>query len=223
MILVEREGKAILIDAGLPLQKRLYEEGVDPRTIESVIITHAHADHLMGLPGLLFELEALGFRESPLILVGRSHEESVSMLLSSFKPSRMALNLSSFNDSKGEVMDVASFRIEVFPVLHSMPTVGVRVFDATGDCVLFYSSDTIMLEELKELANCKVGLHEATLPEGMASEARERGFHSTPSQALRVLEKSRKKVLYHISEYSFRDGYPKGDYIVAQDGLVLGP
>ncbi len=222
MVLVRDDGgRGLLIDAGQPLQRRLYEEAVDPRVIDAVIITHIHADHIMGLPGLLFEIDALGATESPLIFLGERSLLTAKPMLEAFKPRRLALRVESVPDGRIHNFEAAGFRVETFPVRHSLPTFGVRVFDRRGRCILFYSSDTVYLEHLKDLAECEVGIHEATIPEGMASEAEERGFHSTPSQALEVLEKSRYKVLYHISEYSFRDGYPEGEYMVSFDGLSL--
>ena len=221
MILIEGPGGHLLIDAGQPLQKRLFEEGVDPLKIRDIVITHAHADHVMGLPGLLFELDAMGVRESPVIWVGASHHTRIRGMLESFKPSRMKLNLNVFDDKTVNMLDTGVFRVETFPVRHSMPTVGVRVVGGEGDCLLFYSSDTVFVKELADKADCRVGVHEATLPDSMKGEGELRGFHSTPSEALEVLKKADIRVLYHISIASFKDGYPRGNYIIAYDGLTI--
>jgi len=50
----------ILIDAGLSLsltEKRLAEIGVDLKTIEAVLITHEHVDHIQGLLPLIKKLQ----------------------------------------------------------------------------------------------------------------------------------------------------------------------
>lgn len=220
ILIVEDGERVLLIDAGQPLPRRLYEEGVDPRRVGGVLVTHAHPDHLMGLPGLLYELEALGVDRSPPIYVGESHYERVRALLENFKPRQLELDLRRFPDDREAELEVSGFSVETFPVKHSIPTVGARVVGG-GECILFYSSDTIFLEELRERAECLVGAHEATLPEGMRGEGVYRGFHSTPGEALKVLQKSRYRVLVHISVYSFRDGYPRGDYIIGYDGLSI--
>ncbi|MDT2306391.1 MBL fold metallo-hydrolase [Paenibacillus larvae] len=43
----------ILIDAGLPktkIEKRLLANNIDPTKLKAIFITHAHSDHIKGLP-----------------------------------------------------------------------------------------------------------------------------------------------------------------------------
>ena len=45
--------KVILVDAGIAktkIEKRLLDEGIHPNDITSIFITHAHSDHVKGLP-----------------------------------------------------------------------------------------------------------------------------------------------------------------------------
>jgi ribonuclease BN (tRNA processing enzyme) len=52
-ILLEIENCRVLLDAGEPCASQLLEIGVPLYELEAVWITHAHADHLAGLPMLL--------------------------------------------------------------------------------------------------------------------------------------------------------------------------
>lgn len=52
-IALRSSDNAILIDAGIPktqIEKRLMEVGIRPDSIRAIFITHAHSDHIQGLP-----------------------------------------------------------------------------------------------------------------------------------------------------------------------------
>lgn len=52
---VEAAGQRILIDCGLSgkkVEERLVENGIDPATITSILVSHEHSDHIHGVPTL---------------------------------------------------------------------------------------------------------------------------------------------------------------------------
>lgn len=61
-----------IVDTGWCAALKMREFGFDPLELESVIITHFHQDHYLGLPQLLFYIGLRGKREErpPLNLVG---------------------------------------------------------------------------------------------------------------------------------------------------------
>ena len=67
-LLVRRGGDRILVDCGEGTQRQLVQS-VGLTDLDEVFITHFHADHWLGLPGLLktFDLRA---RERPLPIYG---------------------------------------------------------------------------------------------------------------------------------------------------------
>jgi phosphoribosyl 1,2-cyclic phosphodiesterase len=51
-LLVEGDGTRLLLDCGLPLREleaRLARLGVDPQTLDGVLVTHEHKDHIRGV------------------------------------------------------------------------------------------------------------------------------------------------------------------------------
>jgi ribonuclease Z len=62
-------GARILLDAGEAAQLRLQEIGVSPTQIDLIAVTHAHGDHINGLPGLLQSM-SVNKRTTPLTIVG---------------------------------------------------------------------------------------------------------------------------------------------------------
>lgn len=64
-LLLQRDDNRILVDAGEPCATRLSELGVPLATISDVLITHAHADHVGGLP-MFIQSCFLAGRKTPL-------------------------------------------------------------------------------------------------------------------------------------------------------------
>jgi ribonuclease Z len=67
--LVRRGGDKLLIDCGEGTQRQLLRSDVGLADLEDVFLTHFHADHYLGLPGMLKSF-ALRGREMPLRLHG---------------------------------------------------------------------------------------------------------------------------------------------------------
>jgi ribonuclease Z len=69
-ILLIRGGERILVDCGEGTQRQLMRS-VGLARIGTILLTHMHGDHYLGLPGLLKTYSLLG-REEPLVLFGPS-------------------------------------------------------------------------------------------------------------------------------------------------------
>jgi ribonuclease Z len=67
--LVRRGGDRLLIDCGEGTQRQLLRSDIGLVDLEDVFVTHFHADHYLGLPGML-KTFALRGREQPLTVYG---------------------------------------------------------------------------------------------------------------------------------------------------------
>jgi ribonuclease Z len=120
-LLASYNGKMILIDCGEGTQITMKMLGWGFKSIEAVCFTHYHADHVAGLPGLLFAIANAG-REEPLLLMGPPGLIDVVRGMTVIAPHLpYELHLIEIPDQEPTEQLVAGFVIRTLPVYHTVP------------------------------------------------------------------------------------------------------
>jgi ribonuclease Z len=114
-LLVRRGGDRILFDCGEGTQRQLLRS-VGLLDMNSVFITHFHADHWLGLPGMLKSF-ALREREQPLALYG-PHGLRELMELMRVVYGRLPFELSVVELDPAQSVERDGYRIAAVPVRH---------------------------------------------------------------------------------------------------------
>ena len=125
-VLVRRGGDRILFDCGEGTQRQLVSS-VGLAELTDVFITHFHADHWLGLPGLLktFDLRA---RERPLAIHGpEGVRELITLALRVAGRVRFPLELVEL--APGDVLERDGYRIAPVPVRHRGPAFGYVLYE----------------------------------------------------------------------------------------------
>jgi ribonuclease Z len=68
-VLVRREGRMLMFDAGEGIQIALKKGGLGILGLDAVVVSHLHADHVLGLPGVMM-FRAQNESPGPLTLIG---------------------------------------------------------------------------------------------------------------------------------------------------------
>jgi len=222
-ILVRSNDNSLLIDAGSPISKRLYDLGIRELMPQYIFLSHYHIDHVEGIFTYLYDLEAHGIKKTPILLVNETTASRLKAALNIFVKPSLHPEMIVFKDNSEEEIKINRFKLKFIPVKHSVPTHGLIVEDSSNNKSIFYSADTLFMEEVGSLIDkCDVGFHEATIPVELEEKAVEYGYHSSPRQALLALSKCRRKVLIHLTTLSFKNPISyKYDFIVGEDGLTL--
>jgi ribonuclease Z len=121
-LLVRRGGERLLFDCGEGTQRQLQRSSVGLVDLTDVFLTHLHADHYLGLPGML-KTYALRARDVPLVVYG---PRGLRELFSAFARvvGRVPYPLELVELRPGDALDRDRYRILVFPVEHGAPAVG---------------------------------------------------------------------------------------------------
>jgi ribonuclease Z len=121
-MLLRRGGERFLIDCGEGTQRQLLRSDVGLVELAEVFVTHYHADHYLGLPGMLKTFSLRG-REAPLTIYGPTGlKELVSALRMVF--GRLTYPLELVELEPGDELDRGDYRIAAFAVQHGVRAVG---------------------------------------------------------------------------------------------------
>lgn len=117
---VRSDGRSVLIDCGEGTQTAVRSVSLRFKCIEAVLITHYHADHVSGLPGLLLTLGNEG-RVEPLHIYGPAGLARVvsaaRVIVSELKYEIILHEI----ESAPYAFECAGFQAEALPAEHGMP------------------------------------------------------------------------------------------------------
>ena len=125
--LVRRGGDRLLFDCGEGTQRQLLRSDVGLVEIEDVLLTHFHADHYLGLPGML-KTFALRGREIPLTVYGPVGLRSLFTTLERVF-GRLTYEVTTVELEPGATLDRSGYRIEAFAVDHGVRAVGYALVE----------------------------------------------------------------------------------------------
>ena len=155
-LLVEAAARRLLVDCGATSLVALKRQGVDPATIEAVLLSHLHGDHFGGVPFLLLDGQ---FRrgERPLTVAGPPGVEArVYTAMEALFPGSTGVRrrfATTFVEwTAGTAVEIAGARVTPHPVVHpsGAPPFALRL--EAGGRVLAYSGDTEWTDTLLEAA-----------------------------------------------------------------------
>lgn len=123
-LLISYKGKKILIDCGEGTQVSMKLLAWGFKSIDVICITHTHADHVLGLPGLLATIRN-SERTEPLTIIGPKGIKHVVEGLMVIVP-YLGFDLNIIEDPKEPLVIDEHFTIHTIDVHHTIPCLGYK-------------------------------------------------------------------------------------------------
>lgn len=125
-LVVRYSGHALLIDCGEGTQIAAQRAGISLKPVDKILLTHLHADHVSGLPGLLLTMGNMGRTESVSVIGPRGTERLIDAVRVIAPNLPFELRVSEL-DTEQELMYFLDCDIEAFAVQHGVPCYGYSI------------------------------------------------------------------------------------------------
>ncbi len=125
--LVRRGGERLLFDCAEGTQRQLLRSNVGLVELREVFLTHYHADHYLGLPGLL-KTFALRGRELPLTIYGPPGLEDLFRSLRRIF-GKLTYDYALVELEPGDALDREEYVLSTFPVAHGVSALGYALVE----------------------------------------------------------------------------------------------
>lgn len=126
-IAVHREGETILFDCGEGTQRQMMRYGAS-FAFRDVFFTHYHADHVLGITGLLRTMGLMG-RTEPVTLWGPRPAQRTLSLFVSLGIERMKFPVEIREVGPGERIERGEYEIAVFKTEHRAESIGYALVE----------------------------------------------------------------------------------------------
>jgi ribonuclease Z len=119
-LMVVREGERMLFDCGEGTQRQMMCCRAGFMDVDSIFLTHFHADHTLGVPGLL---QTMGFqgRTEPLHIYGPKFVQEYCDILNTLGYLKPGFDVIAHELKHGDIVERKGYRIEAFRTFHSVP------------------------------------------------------------------------------------------------------
>lgn len=155
--LVTDQNESVLLDCGASTLIRLKHEGIDLKSISTIIISHFHGDHFGGIPFFLISSMFEKPRKKPLSIVGpagvaKRVYDLLEAMYAGTAAKTLEMDLTYYEYEQGKPITIGDKVIHAWEVDHSLPSIPHAVrLEWRGKSVAF-SGDTSWTDNLIPLS-----------------------------------------------------------------------
>lgn len=210
-VALEHEGEVLLFDCGEGTQRQIMQFSVNISKINSIFLTHAHGDHIIGVAGLVRTL-ALNKRTAPLkIYIPQGQEKSVKGLLE-FDNAIIGYPIEVISIKGGIVQKGDDYTVSAFEVDHTLKCYGFVFQENEKIHFIKQKADSLgikgkMFSELTKKGKIKIGGKQISLASVTTKEKGRKMVYVTDTIPCAATKKAAKDANLLIHEATYTEQY----------------
>jgi len=127
-VMVNREGELILFDCGEGTQQQMMRAKTGMMSLSSIFISHFHADHFLGIPGLIQTMSFMG-RKEPLMIYGPAGTREFTELFKALGYFNLKYEIRGMELKPGDIVEGEGYLIRALGTEHSVPSLGYALIE----------------------------------------------------------------------------------------------
>src|SRR6056297_63224 len=126
--MVNRDGELIMFDCGEGAQQQMMRAKTGMMNLSSIFITHFHADHILGIPGLVQTMSFQG-RTEPLMIYGPEWVGEFVKLLSALGYYKLKFEIKAVKMERGDVVRKNGYSVVALQTQHNVRSIGYALVE----------------------------------------------------------------------------------------------
>jgi ribonuclease Z len=127
-VMVNREGELILFDCGEGTQQQMMRAKTGMMSLSSIFVSHFHADHFLGIPGLIQTMSFMG-RTEPLLIYGPEGTMEFTELFKALGYFNLKYEVRGIQLNPGDLVKREGYVIQALKTEHSIPSLGYALIE----------------------------------------------------------------------------------------------
>src|SRR5512145_2291651 len=127
-VLVNRKGELILFDCGEGTQQQMMRAKTGMMSLSSIFVSHFHADHFLGIPGLIQTMSFLG-RKEPLTIYGPEGTREFTEFFKILGYCNLKYEIHGVELSPGDIVEGKDYVVRALKTEHSIPSLGYTLIE----------------------------------------------------------------------------------------------
>ncbi|AKB77667.1 Ribonuclease Z [Methanosarcina horonobensis HB-1 = JCM 15518] len=127
-VIVNLKGELLLFDCGEGTQQQMMRAKTGMMSLSSIFVSHFHADHFLGIPGLIQTMSFLG-RKEPLIIYGPEGTREFTEFFKVLGYCNLKYEVRGVELSPGDTVEGKDYVVRALKTEHSTPSLGYALIE----------------------------------------------------------------------------------------------